>query len=68
MQESPTKKTNFIFVNMQDFNQTTHGGPQDPNVFIDNISLYFNCLGSVQDVFKWLWNGHIMAGVGTQII
>ena len=63
MQELPTN--NFLFENTQDFSQTTYVGPQDPIVFIDNICLYFNCLGSVQNVFKMSWNGHIM-GVGCQ--
>ena len=35
----PTKKANLIFKNTQDFNQTTHVGPQEFNVFTDNISL-----------------------------
>ena len=60
MQELPTNNTNFLFESTKDFNQTTHGGLQDPIVFIYSISSYFNCLGSVQDVFKWLHNGHIM--------
>ena len=60
MQELPTNKTNFLFENTKDFNQTIHGRPQDPIVFIHNISLYFNCLGSVKDVFKWSCHGHIM--------
>ena len=37
MQELPTIKTNFLFENSQDFNQTIHGRPQDPIVFIHNI-------------------------------
>ena len=54
MQELPTNKPNFLFFkNTQDFNQTTHLGPQEPIGFIDNIILHFNCLGSVKDVFKW---------------
>ena len=60
MWELPTNKTKFLFENTQDFNQTTHGRPQDPIVFIHNISLYFNCLGSVKDVFKWSCHSHIM--------
>ena len=67
MQELSTNKTNFLLNNKQDFNHTTHGGPQDPIVFIDNISLYFNCLDSVQDVFKWSQNGHIMGGGGVEL-
>ena len=60
MWESPTSKTNFLFENTKDFNQTIHGGPQDPIVFIYIISLNFNCLGSVKDGFKWSHHGHIM--------
>ena len=60
IRELPTIKTNFLFENSQDINQTTHGGPQDPIVFIHNISLYFNCLRSVKYVFKWSHQCHIM--------
>ena len=60
MQELPTNKTNFLFEHIKDCNQTTHGGLQDPIVFIDSISSYYNCLGSVKDVFKWSHHGHIM--------
>ena len=41
MQKLPTNKANFIFKNIEDFNQTTHVGPQDPSVFTDNISFIF---------------------------
>ena len=55
MLELPTIKTDFLFENSQDFNQTTHARPQHPIVFIHNISLYFNLLV--------LWNmfskGHV---------
>ena len=57
MQELPTIKTDFLFENSQNFNQTTHARPQHPIVFIDNISLYFNCISSVKYMFS---NGHIM--------
>ena len=60
MRELPTNKTNFLSENTQDFNQMTHGRPQDPIVFIHNISLDFNCLGPVKDVFKWSHHGCIM--------
>ena len=61
MQELPTVKTDFLFENSQDFNQTTHGRPQYPIVFIHNISLYFNCeISSVKYVFKWSHHGHVM--------
>ena len=56
----PTIKTNFLFENSQDFNQTTHGRPQYPIDFIHNISLYFKCISSVEYVFKWSHRGHIM--------
>ena len=52
MRELPTIKTDFLFKNSQDFNQTTHARPQHSIVFIDNISLYFNCIISVKYVFK----------------
>ena len=60
MWELPTIKTDFLFENSQDFNQTTHARPQHSIVFIDNISLYFNCIISVKYVFKWSRHGHIM--------
>ena len=59
IQELPTNKPNFFFKGTQDFNQTTHVWPQEPIVFIDNINLHLNCLGSVKDVFKWSHHGHI---------
>ena len=60
MWELPTIKTDFLFENSQDFNQTTHGRPQDSITFIHNISLYFNCISSVKYVFKWSRHSHIM--------
>ena len=60
MLELPTIKTDFLFENSQDFNQTTHARPQHPIVFIHNISLYFNCINSVKNVFKRSHNGHVM--------
>ena len=60
MLELPTIKTDFLFENSQDFNQTTHARPQHPIVFIHNISLYFNCISSVKYLFKWSHHGHIM--------
>ena len=53
MLDLPTIKTDFLFENSQDFNQTTHARPQHPIVFIDIISLYFNCISSVKYLFKW---------------
>ena len=53
MLELPTIKTDFLFNNSQDFNQTTHARPQHPIVFIEIISLYFNCTSSVKYLFKW---------------
>ena len=60
MLDLPTVKTDFLFENSQDFNQTTHAIPQHPIVFIHNISLYFNCISSVKYVFKWSRHGHVM--------
>ena len=60
MLELPTIKTDFLFKNSQDFNQTTHARPQYPIVFIDNITLYFNSISSVKYVFKWSRHSHVM--------
>ena len=60
MRELPTIKTDFLFENSQDFNQTTHARPQHPIVFIDNINLYFSCISSVKYVFKRSRHSHIM--------
>ena len=60
MLELPTIKTDFLFENSQDFDQTTHARPQHPIVFIDIISLYFNCIGSVKYLFKRSRHSHIM--------
>ena len=60
MLELPTIKTDFLFENSQDFNQTTHARPQHPIVFIHNISLYYNCISSVKYVFKRSRHSHIM--------
>ena len=60
MWELPTIEANFLFENSQDFNQTMHGRPQNPIVFIHNISLYFKCITSVKYVFKQSCDGHIM--------
>ena len=57
MQKLPTNKVNFIFKNMQDFNQTTHVGPQDPSVFTDNISFYFYPIISIKNLMKQSYNG-----------
>ena len=66
MWEFSTIKTDFL----SDFNQTTHARPQDPIVFIHNISLYFKCTSSVKYVFKWLHHGHVMpfSALMTQVI
>ena len=54
MQELPTNKANFIFKNTQDFNQTTHVGPQVPNVFTDNISLSYHFYKKFNEtVMQW---------------
>ena len=60
MQELPTIKTDFLFKNSQDFNQTAHARPQHAIVFINNISLYFNCISSVKYVFKWSCHGNVV--------
>ena len=60
MLDLPTIKTDFLFENSQDFNQTTHARPQHPIVFIHNISLYFNCISSVKYLFKRSCHGHVM--------
>ena len=52
MWELPTNKANFLFKNMQDFNQTTHVGPQELNVFMHNISFYFHAIISVNNLMK----------------
>ena len=57
MQKLPTNKANFIFKNMQDFNQTTHVGPQELNVFTDNISFYFYPIISIKNLMKQSHNG-----------
>ena len=53
-------KTDFLFENSQDFDQTTHARSHQPIVFIDIISLYFNGIGSVKYVFKRSCHGHVM--------
>ena len=60
MLDLPTIKTDFLFENSQNFNQTTHARPQHPIVFIHNISLYFNCISSVKYLFKRSRHGHVM--------
>ena len=60
MLDLATIKTDFLFENSQDFNQTTHARPQHPIVFIHNISLYFNCISSVKYLFKRSCHGHVM--------
>ena len=52
MRELPTNKANFLFKNMQDFNQTTHVGPQELHVFTDNISFYFYAIISIKNLMK----------------
>ena len=50
--ELPTNKANFLFKNTQNFNQTTHVGPQEPIVIIHNIILYFHSISSVKDLIE----------------
>ena len=57
MQKLPTNKANFIFKNIQDFNQTTHVGPKEPSVFTDNISFYFYPIISIKNLMKQSCNG-----------
>ena len=57
MQKLPTTKANFIFKNMQDFNQTTRVWPQDRSVFADNISFYFYPIIFIKNLMKQLHNG-----------
>ena len=59
--ELQTIKTDFLFENSQDFNQTTYARPQHPIVFIHNISLYFNCISSVKYLFKRSRDSHVMS-------
>ena len=61
MLDLATIKTDFLFENSQDFNQTTHARPQHPIVFIHNISLYFNCISFVKYLFKRSRHGHVMS-------
>ena len=56
MQGLPINKANFLFKNTQDFNQTAHVGPQEPIVFIDNISFYFYAIISVKNLMKQSFN------------
>ena len=65
MWELATNKPNFLFKNTKDFNQTTHVGPQEPIIIIDNIILYFNYLIFVQHVFKRSCNGMSQEGCQT---
>ena len=57
MQELPTNMANFLFKNTQGFNQTTHVEPEEPIVFIDNISFYFYAIISVKNLMKQSHNG-----------
>ena len=60
MLELPTIKTDFLFENSKDFNQTTHARPQHTIVFIHYISLYFHYISSLKYLFKWSCHGHVM--------
>ena len=61
MQKLPKNKANFIFKKMQDFNQTTHVGPQDLSVFTDNISFYFYPVISIKNLMKQSCNGTVIS-------
>ena len=58
MWELPTNKDNFLFKNTQDFNQTAHVGPQELNVFTDNISFHFYAIISIKKLNEKVtqWN------------
>ena len=60
MLDLPTIKTDFLFENSQDFNQTTHARPQHPIVFIHNISLYVSRLRACGPVIPGI---PLLAGV-----
>ena len=66
MLDLATIKTDFLFENSHNFNQTTHARPQHPIVFIHNISLYFNCISSVKYLFKWSRHGDVMPFSGVR--
>ena len=71
MLELPTIKTDFLFENSQDFYQTTHVViTTHPIVFIDIISLYFNCIGSVKICFQKVmsWSCHAFFHGMTQVV
>ena len=55
MQELPTNMPNFLFENLQDFNQTTYVAPH-------RLSVLFS-LSSVHDFLKRSYNGHVMVYV-----
>ena len=65
MWDLPTNKANFLFKNMQDYTQTIHVGPQDPNVFTDNISFYFYAIISIKKFNETVMQWYIMA-ISTQ--
>ena len=65
MWELPTNKPNFIFKKMQDFNQTTHVGPQELNVFTGNISFYFYPIISIKKIHETVIQQCLMA-ISTQ--
>ena len=50
--ESSQEVLTTLFKFTEDFNETTHVAPYGPNVFIENISLYFNSVSSIQDLLK----------------
>ena len=57
MLELPKIKTVLLFKNSQDFNQTTHGRPQEPIVFIKFIiSVYVLTVLVLWNMFS---NGHV---------
>ena len=65
MWELPTNKDNFLFKNIQDFNQTAHVGPQELNVFTDNISFYFYAIISIKNFNETVTQRYVTA-ISTQ--
>ena len=55
MLDLPINKANFILKNTQDFNWPTHVGPQDLNVFTDNIISIKNLKKRSCNGMSWLF-------------
>ena len=67
MLELPIIKTDFLFENSQDFDQTAHARPQQPIVFIDIIRISISEI-CFQKVMSWsrhaFFHGTTQAGGG----